>query len=123
MNGLNDDLQLAHPQENALRERISEPWPEFWQWRLELAVRSQPPRGFGSAPFPKVELERLALFQDRLPELLERGLQDVLDQPDQDNPDQEAELDQSQQHTELFRILRQIRADVQAKHGTYQGDL
>jgi len=67
--------------------------------------------------------ERLAPFQDRLPELLERGLQDVLDEPAQDNPDQEAEPDQSQQHAELFRILRQIRADVQAKHGTYQGDL
>jgi hypothetical protein len=67
--------------------------------------------------------ERLAPFQDRLPELLERGLQDVLNQPTQDNPDQEAELDQSQQHAELFRILRQIRADVQAKHGTYQGNL
>jgi hypothetical protein len=41
----------------------------------------------------------------------------------QDDPVQEAELNQSQQHAELFRILRQIRADVQAKHGTYQGDL
>jgi hypothetical protein len=67
--------------------------------------------------------ERLAPFQDRLPELLERGLQDLLDEPAQDNPDQEAELDQSQQHAELFRILRQIRADVQAKHGTCQGEL
>ncbi|PSN12590.1 hypothetical protein C7293_19530 [filamentous cyanobacterium CCT1] len=67
--------------------------------------------------------ERLAPFQEKLPELLERGLQDVLDQPTQDNPEQEAELDQSQQHAELFRIPRQIRTDIQAKHGTYQGDL
>lgn len=67
--------------------------------------------------------ERLAPFQDRLPELLERGLQDLLDEPAQDNTDQEAELTQPQQHAELFRILRQIRADVQAKHGIYQGDL
>jgi hypothetical protein len=67
--------------------------------------------------------ERLVPFQDRLPELIELGLQDVLDKPAQDNPDQEAELTQSQHHTELFRILRQICAEVQAKHGTYQGDL
>jgi hypothetical protein len=66
---------------------------------------------------------RLHPFQNRLPELLERGLQDVLDEPAQDNPDQKTELDKSQHHAELFKILRQIRADVQAKHGTYQGDL
>ena len=67
--------------------------------------------------------ERLAPFQDRLPELLERGLQDVLDKPAPDNPAREAELSPSPQHLELFRLLRQLRANIQAKHGTYQGDL
>lgn len=67
--------------------------------------------------------KRLAPFQDRLPELLERGLQEVLDDPAQNPPDQEAELDPSPQHAEPFRIFRQIRTDGQAKYGTYQGDL
>ena len=61
----------------------------------------------------------IRLFQAIVRGALERGLQDVLDEPAQDNPDQETKLNQSQQHTELFRIFRQIRADVQAKHGTY----
>jgi hypothetical protein len=67
--------------------------------------------------------KRLAPFQDRLPELLERGLQEVLDDPAQNHPDQEAELDPSPQHVEPLSILRQIRADGQAKYGIYQGNL
>lgn len=67
--------------------------------------------------------ERLVPFQDRLPELLERGLQDILGEPAQENPALEAELSPSQQHAKLFRALRQIRADIQAEHGIYQNDL
>ena len=68
--------------------------------------------------------KRLAPFQDRLPELLERGLQNLLDEPAQDKLlAQEGELNPSQDYLEVFRTLSQIRADIQAKHGTYQGDL
>lgn len=67
--------------------------------------------------------ERLAPFQHRLPELLERGLQGILEEPAPDNPAPESELSPSPQHIELFRLLRQLRTNIQAKHGTYQGDL
>jgi hypothetical protein len=66
--------------------------------------------------------KRLAPFQDRLPELLERGLQDVLKETAPDAPDQETQLSPPPQYIELFSLLRQLCANIQAKHGTYQGD-
>ncbi|MEO1254593.1 MAG: hypothetical protein AAFY41_06870, partial [Bacteroidota bacterium] len=60
--------------------------------------------------------ERLAPFQDRLLELLERGLRDMLNAP-------AAHRDKPQQRLKALANLQQLRSCIREKDGIYQGDL
>lgn len=64
--------------------------------------------------------ERLAPFRDRLPELLERGLRDLLNTPAEDA---QVTTNATARRLEALESLHQLRSNIQAQRGIYSGDL
>ena len=64
--------------------------------------------------------ERLAPFRDRLPELLERGLRDLLGSPIEDD---QVTINAPAQRLEALKNLHQLRSNIQAQRGIYSGNL